>query len=159
MKYLSIDVGYANLGWCVFEIVDDNFTYLSSGYIGENDKKSYPKEFTKRLKFIYDYLKNIIETCNVNALVYEKPYMNGRGDVGAKVTNVVGILLLLCAMFNLRDYDYTAKQVKKAISGDGEAGKQKVDDSVCQFLNLKLEFKTDHESDAVAVGITHFKAR
>ena len=157
MRYLSIDVGYKNLGWCVFEIDNGNFIYLSSGYIGTNDKKSYPEEFDKQLKFIYDFFKNIIESCNIKSIVYEKPYFK-TGDIGAKVTNVVGVLILLCGMYDLKEYSYNAITVKKTVSNDAKADKHKVDCEVCKFLNINPNFKTDHESDAVAVGITHFKS-
>jgi crossover junction endodeoxyribonuclease RuvC len=151
MAQLGIDVGVANLGYCVFDICEKKFNYLTSGYLSTKQHKSTER----RLKLIYDFFKNIIKTTNIKTLVYEQPFFN-RGTNGANVIKAEGVLLLLAGEFNLPVFSYTASAVKKAVSKDGTADKQKVDDAVCDFLGLKLDFKTDHESDSCAVAITHY---
>lgn len=151
MKHLSVDVGYVNLGYCISTIEEDKFVYLSSDYVNTGKKQT----LQDRLKHIYTHFSNIITTCKITDLIYERPVFN-RGASGAGVMNAEGVLILLAGQYNLNLHSYAATEVKKEISGSGKSDKQGVDDAVCKFLNLQLRFKADHESDAVAIAITHF---
>lgn len=151
MRILSIDVGVVNVGYAVFDIHEDGITYLTSGYLCTKHKK----QLKEKLNVIYDFFMNIIDTTEIETLVYEQPIFN-RGVNGANVVKAEGILLLLAGVNNLDCYSYTAPCVKKAVTKSGNADKKEVENGVNDFLKLKLTFKTDHESDACAIGITHY---
>jgi crossover junction endodeoxyribonuclease RuvC len=151
MRILSIDVGIVNIGYAIFEIAENDITYLSSGYLCTKHK-SQTKE---RLAIIYDYFADIIKNTEIKTLIYEQPIFN-RGASGANVVKAEGILLLLAGINNLDCYSYTPSCIKKALTKLGKADKKDVENGVNKFLNLQLTFKTDHESDACAIGITHF---
>ena len=51
--------------------------------------------------------------------------------------------------------EYTALQVKKALTGKAKAGKEQVAFMVKRLLNIKKEIKPLDISDAMAVAITH----
>jgi crossover junction endodeoxyribonuclease RuvC len=151
MRILSIDVGIVNIGYAIFDITDSKITYLSSGYLCTKHKK----QTKERLNIIYTFFNNLIQSQNFETLIYEQPIFN-RGKSGADVVKAEGVLLLLAGINNLNCFSYTAPNVKKTIAHFGRADKQQVEDAVCEYLNLKLTFSTDHESDAVAIGLTHF---
>lgn len=151
MRVLSIDVGIANIGYALFDIHDSGITYLSSGYLSTNHKK----QTKERLNIIYNFFNDIVKTQDIKTLIYEQPIFN-RGKSGADVVKAEGVLLLIAGNNDLDCYSYTAPNVKKTIANDGRAGKKDVENAVCNYLNLQLTFKTDHESDAVAIGLTHF---
>lgn len=151
MRILSIDVGIVNLGYSLFEIENNNVIYLTSGYLSVKHKT----QTKERLTFIYNYFDNIVKTQDIKTLVYEQPIFN-HGKSGADVVKAEGVLLLVAGINDLNCYSYTAPNVKKTIAKNGRADKKEVEDAVCKYLNLKLTFKTDHESDAVAIGLTHF---
>lgn len=151
MKILSIDVGIANIGYAIFDILEDGIIYLTSGYLSTKNKK----QTKERLKIIYDYFNNIITSLDIKTLIYEQPIFN-RGVNGANVVKAEGVLLLLAGMNDMDCYSYTAPCVKKEVTGLGNADKKQVENGVNKFLNLKLTFDTDHESDACAIGITHY---
>lgn len=151
MRLLSIDVGIVNIGYAVFDIHESGITYLTSGYLCTKHK-SQTKE---RLKIIYDYFAHIIENTEIKLLVYEQPIFN-RGKNGANVVKAEGVLLLLAGAYDMDCYSYTACCVKKAVTKTGSADKKQVEEGVNKFLNKTLTFKTDHESDACAIGITHY---
>jgi len=52
-------------------------------------------------------------------------------------------------------HEYTALQVKKALTGKAKAGKEQVNFMVRRLLNIKREIKPLDISDAIAVAITH----
>lgn len=151
MRILAIDVGIVNIGYAIFDIHEDGITYLCSGYLCTKHK-SQTKE---RLQIIYDYFSTMIKKTDIKTLVYEQPIFN-RGVSGANVVKAEGVLLLLAGINELNCYSYTASCVKKTLTKLGKADKKDVENGVNKFLNLKLTFKTDHESDACAIGITHF---
>lgn len=151
MRVLSIDVGIVNIGYALFDIADNAITYLSSGYLCTKHKK----QTKERLNIIYNFFNDIIKGQEITTLIYEQPIFN-RGKSGADVVKAEGVLLLLAGTNDMNCYSYTAPNVKKTIAENGRADKKEVEDAVCKYLNLKLTFKTDHESDAVAIGLTHF---
>ena len=150
MRYISIDVGIVNIGYAIFEL-DKTLKYLHSGYLCTKHKK----DTKNKLEIIYNFFNDIIEKQDLQTLIYEQPIFN-RGIRGAEVIKAEGVLLLLAGLHNLECFSYTAPNVKKTIAKDGKADKKQVENAVCDFLKLKLSFKTDHESDAVAIGITHY---
>ena len=52
-------------------------------------------------------------------------------------------------------HEYTALQVKKALTGNGKAAKEQVAFMVKKLLNIKKEIKPLDITDAIAVAITH----
>ena len=51
--------------------------------------------------------------------------------------------------------EYTALQVKKAVTGNGKAQKEQVAFMVKRLLNIKKEIKPLDITDAMAIAITH----
>src|SRR5690606_13764555 len=51
--------------------------------------------------------------------------------------------------------EIVASSLKKAVAGKGGADKEEVADGVRKILGKDIEFKTDDESDAVAVALTY----
>src|SRR5690606_634797 len=51
--------------------------------------------------------------------------------------------------------EIVASAIKKAVAGKGSADKEEVADGVRRILGEDITFKSDDESDAVAVGLTY----
>lgn len=54
-----------------------------------------------------------------------------------------------------KDGEIVASAIKKAVAGKGNADKDEVADGVRRIFGEDISFKTDDESDAVAVGLTY----
>jgi len=67
-----------------------------------------------------------------------------RGALSLKVLQVIGNFS-----------EYTALQVKKAVTGNGKAAKEQVSFMVKMILNIKQEIKPLDITDAIAIAITH----
>jgi crossover junction endodeoxyribonuclease RuvC len=64
------------------------------------------------------------------------------------------IMLMILQQFGEFN-EYTALQVKKALTGNGKASKEQVAFMVKRLLNIKKEIKPLDITDAIAVAITH----
>ena len=171
---LGVDQGYANLGHAIikYDILEDNFAIKSFGTI----KTSTKLELNKRIFIIYNDIKNIlnnnsdISIIGCERLFFNKPIETKSNNEFSNIikrnksasimkTNLVtGILYLLSAEFDLIIKDYAPTTVKKHIVGSGKAKKIELENSLKEIINqYGIKVKTNHESDAIGIGITTIK--
>ncbi len=72
-----------------------------------------------------------------------------------KLAQFRGAIMLKLLEVHGEFYEYTALQVKKALTGKAKAAKEQVAFMVKRLLNIKKEIKPLDISDAMAVAITH----
>jgi len=70
------------------------------------------------------------------------------------VAHARGVALLMAAQAGVPVLEFTPAQVKKAVTGDGKAGKAAMQQMVKILLNLPMIPKPDDAADALAVAIT-----
>lgn len=158
---LGIDQGIANIGYAVTGIKDGEETIIRSGTF----KTTTKHEFEKRLEMIYEFIKGILQTYNVNVMGLEKLFFNpqqgNQRNKSADImrTNMVtGLVFLLASQHNKTVFDYTPGTVKKYVAGHGHAPKEKLRENVEQLaLNSGIVIKTDHEADAIGISLTALK--
>jgi len=152
LNILAIDVGLANVGFAIFNCDSSQATYIKSGSF--HTKNNKPVE--KRLADIYTFFNHLIEDNTINTLAVERPVFQGK-HLNHDVVKSEAIFMILAGLNNLSYYPYSSTEVKKTLTGDGKADKQQVESGVFKYLNKTYDFKNDHESDAVAIGITFYK--
>lgn len=152
MIVLSADLGTVNLGFAVTEYNGNRISYLYSEYF-----KNSGKTLEVKLLNIYNRFLELIIEYKPTVIVYEKPVFNSRGAVGAAINNVEGVLILLGALHNIKSCWRTVREVKLSVGEFGNCDKSKIMEGISRHIP-SLEgkvYKKDHESDAIAVGITH----
>ena len=70
------------------------------------------------------------------------------------VAHARGVALLMAAQAGCPVFEFTPAQVKKAVTGDGKAGKAAMQKMVMQLLALPKIPKPDDAADALAIAIT-----
>lgn len=160
---LGIDQGYANLGYAIirYNIHKAEYKIIEYGTITTSPKN----EIQDRLCILYDKLDEIINRYNLDMMACERLFTTGEWNAGGKKRNKsvdivktnmsTGIIFLLSAKHHLRMNDFAPTTVKKQLTGYGKANKEeiiKVVEKLMAKQNLKV--KTNHESDAIAIGIT-----
>lgn len=161
---LGIDQGYANLGFALvkYNVHTDKYKVLTYGTITtpSKDKLEY------RLLQIYDKLELILNKNNIDLIGCEALFANGdRKASGNKVRNKsssivntsmsTGIIHLLSAKNNIEIKMFPPTTIKKQLTGNGRAEKDDIINVVEDLMAKQdLKVKTNHESDAIAIGIT-----
>lgn len=145
MRILGIDIGSTNLGLAVLEpkkLLLEKTVILPKIAIG------------KKLRIIEKELNEIILEFNVTLISYEMPVIKGKNAFG--LYYVCGICHLVAAEYNLPISSYYAKQVKKIVTGTGNADKDLVETFVHQLLpDQVISFSSDHASDAAAIALSY----
>ncbi len=151
MVILGIDPGYAIVGCGVVRYEKNNFSLIGYGAITTD--KDMP--FNKRLKKIYDDLKELLDKFKPDAVSIERLYFNTNQKTAIDVAQARGAIVLAIEEKGIPIYEYTPLQVKQSIVGYGRAEKVQVQEMTRMFLRLDKIPKPDDAADALALAICH----
>ncbi|MEW6162354.1 MAG: crossover junction endodeoxyribonuclease RuvC [Nitrospirota bacterium] len=160
IRILGIDPGNITCGYGIIETPCqkvDECIYITSGKI-VNSKQRPIKETLKRL---YDTLVEIIREYNPQEVAVEKIFFAKSIKAALSLGQARGIALLAASSEGLNVYEYSALEVKKAITGYGRAEKRQVQEMVmrilspCFMLHAPCFVLTEDAADALALAICH----
>ena len=152
MRIIGVDPGLRITGYGVIEKFNSSCHLVDSGVIGP------PKEKTleERIHIIYEALGQILERTRPEVMVLEKLYSHYKHPTTAILMgHVRGAICLLSALKKIPVVGYSATEVKKSITGNGNATKIQVQRMVQNLLNMEEFLRPLDVSDAVALAITH----
>jgi len=149
-RVLGIDIGSCNFGIGIVSAPGSGM-WLVHHELLRLDQDYFPE----RLHLIGLRLNELIDKYAITEIAYERPCV--KGQIGADLNMVVGVVLFIAKSNNKEIHGYTPAAVKQTVTGAGKANKQQVEDNVRKRLELPIThlIKTDHESDAIAVALTH----
>lgn len=144
MQIVSFDLGLANLGTSV---ITNNLEILFSKNFTTNSKT----EYRFRLREIEVFVNQVFLKYNPTVLVYEKNYCQ-LTDAGSALINVEGILLTTSTKYTTIETvtNYSAKQVKKLVSGNGNSSKEEMITTANKLFNITN--KNNHIADSLLIG-------
>jgi crossover junction endodeoxyribonuclease RuvC len=151
MRVIGIDPGIANVGVAILEMNDKKIKHVWSGLI----KTWNTDRYEVRLDQIQTDLWKIIEQHFAYKSVpgyaaIEKVFV--RMAALTKLTEARGAILAELGHYEIECHDYTASKVKKAITGNGTANKDMVQDIIRVNLKLKDGDIDPNVSDAMALA-------
>lgn len=152
MKILAMDLSLSCPAFAVVSVKNGVAELHHLSHLKTDTKKTHGY----RLFQIYNHMDNIYkEHPDLDEVVREKGFSRFP-SVTQTLFKVVGISDV-CANRNGIDVitEYAPTTVKKTISGTGKGSKEDVARCVNIYFGTDIKFKTDDESDAVAVAITH----
>ena len=147
MKILGIDPG---IGICGFGLIE-NDQVLDDGVVTTQIRAALPG----RLKELYESLKQVFEETKPDVVSVEKLFFSKNITTGIAVAEARGIVLLVAEQNNLPVYEYTPNEIKKTLTGYGNAKKGQIQEMVKLHLGLESRPKPDDAADALAAAITH----
>ena len=165
---LGIDPGSINCGFGLIEAFHGKKSrlkapnngniacrYITAGRISLTSKKP----FSVRLKKLYDALIDIIHSYEPHEMVIESMFFAKSIRAAFSLGQVRGVALLAAQSEDLRIHEYSALEVKKAVTGYGNAAKSQVKNMVMRILNLELQGVdlTEDSADALAIALCHFQ--
>jgi crossover junction endodeoxyribonuclease RuvC len=130
-----------------------DFVYITSGRIALSAKVP----LYQRLKKLYDALLDIMRKYKPNVMVIERMFFAKSVKAAISLGQARGIVLLVAASEGVNIYEYSALEVKKAVTGYGGADKKQVQDMVMRILNIKSQIisLTEDSADALALSLCH----
>ena len=116
------------------------------------------EDFPQRLRVLLDGLTAVIATWQPDEVAIEKVFMARNADSALKLGQARGAAIVAGAEESLEIAEYTATQVKQAVTGTGAANKEQVQMMVMHMLKLTSKPQID-ASDALAIAICHAHTR
>lgn len=146
---LGIDPGSRITGYGVIKQMAGKTSYLGSGCI-----RMQGDELAPRLKQIFDGVCEIISQFQPTEFAIEQVFMAKNPDSALKLGQARGAAIVAATCANLIVAEYSARQIKQAVVGKGNAEKSQVQHMVTYLLKLGSTPQAD-AADALAVALCH----
>ena len=152
MIVLGIDPGSRITGFGFIEVLENHERLIRHGVIRLDTEKSHQL----RLLTIYSELCSLIQEYLPDFCAVEMPVYGNNPQSMLKLGRVQAAAMLASLSQEVPVVEYTPKEVKKAVTGNGNATKDQVRFMVKSVLQIGegLELGLD-ASDALAVGLCH----
>ena len=147
-RILGIDPGSRITGFGVLDFDGSQSRYVASGCIRVEG------EIPQRLQKIYESLTTLIDEHQPQELAIEQVFMHRNAASALKLGHARGAALVAAGNRALSVYEYTATQIKLAITGRGRGTKEQVQHMIKVLLSLPVVPQQD-ASDALAAALCH----
>ncbi len=152
MNILGIDPGSRNLGYSIINWNGKNFTLLEAGVL-----KMKSKEIQEQMLELSSGLDEILSSHQIDEVAIEDIFVGLNPKSVLKLAQFRGALCMKVLEKVGYFHEYTALQVKKAVTGQGKATKEQVAFMVKRLFGINKEIKPLDITDAMAVSITHLQ--
>lgn len=151
---LGIDPGSRLTGYGVIQKYGRKFHYLGSGCIRATGTSAKPLSLAEKLRLIHDSVSELITQFSPTEFAIEQVFMAKNPDSALKLGQARGAAIVAAARAGLPVAEYSARQIKQAVVGNGGAEKAQVQHMVVALLNLQKTPQAD-AADALAVALCH----
>jgi len=150
MIILGIDPGTRNMGYALISLEKGNISLVEAGLI-----KIKAQELQFQIPQMVEAFDNIFKSHSIDEVAMEDIFYAHNPATTIKLAQFRGAIMLKLLQEFGQFNEYTALQVKKALTGKAKAGKEQVAFMVKRLLNIKKEIKPLDITDAMAVAIAH----
>ncbi len=152
MRVLGIDPGSLFLGWGFIETTKDlEISSVQHGCLKAHNRH----DFLARLPLLAQQLDNLVTELRPSVTVIEKIFLGKNVDSAFKLGHVRGLCAVQCQKYGSPVVEYSARTVKKQITGSGSAEKNVVQNFLYQQLKITQNFESQDASDALALAFCH----
>ncbi len=150
MIILGIDPGTRNMGYALISLQSGKISLVEAGLI-----KIKAENLQFQIPQMVEAFDNIFKSHKIDEVAMEDIFYAHNPATTIKLAQFRGAIMLKLLQEHGQFHEYTALQVKKALTGKAKAAKEQVAFMVKRLLNIKKEIKPLDISDAMAVAITH----
>ena len=151
MIVLGIDPGLTKTGFGLLSISNDTPEIIDYGIIEPNKNDS----LSKRLYSIYTDMNQLIEMFNPTIVSIEDIFYGRNVKSALLLGQARGIAMLCAAKYDIPVFEYSAKKVKQAITGNGNADKTQLQYMIKQIFKLKHLPAPLDASDAIGIALCY----
>ncbi len=150
MNILGIDPGTRNMGYAIIKLESGKISLVEAGLI-----KMKAENLQFQIPQMVEGITRLFKNHTIDEIAMEDIFYAHNPATTIKLAQFRGAIMLTLLQEFGQFYEYTALQVKKALTGKAKASKEQVNFMVKRLLNIKKEIKPLDVSDAMAVAITH----
>ncbi len=151
MRVLGVDPGTAATGYGIVEEREDGLHAVRFGAISST--ANLP--FAQRLLRIYRDLRTLVTDLRPDCAAVEAVFFARNVQSALRLGHARGVALLVLAEAGIEIHEYSALEVKKAVTSFGQARKDQVQRMVQLLLRLPAAPQPADAADALAIAICH----
>lgn len=149
MLILGIDPGSRTTGYGLIRFKTGCLEYVASGCI-----RLKSEQLSERLNVIFQGVTQIIQQYAPDEFAIEEVFMAKNAGSALKLGQARGAAIVAATNSELEVSEYSARKVKQAVVGMGNAEKSQVQHMVKQILKLEGDPQED-AADALAIALCH----
>ena len=150
MLILGIDPGTRNCGYALISLEGQKMKLVEAGLI-----KIKSEGLQYQIPQIAEAIEQLFSLHKIQEVAMEDIFYAHNPKTVLKLAQFRGAIMLKLLQEHGKFSEYTALQVKKALTGKAKAAKEQVAFMVKQILGITKEIKPLDITDAMAVAITH----
>ena len=149
MIIMGFDPGLTNTGYAILEKKANNITLIEAGLI----KPKKGKALSERLFTIFSETSKLIDNFSPNLIVIENVFYGKNVQSAIKLGQAKASIMLSAEKCNVNLIDYSPREIKQSIVGNGSASKEQVAFMVKKIFKLNDQaFQSTDVSDAISVA-------
>ncbi|MEK6756078.1 MAG: crossover junction endodeoxyribonuclease RuvC [Bacteroidota bacterium] len=152
MIILGVDPGTLFTGYGVIEGKKGKFRVLEFDVVKNRSNEKMPI----RLRAIYSTLCRIINRYHPDEFAIETAFYGKNAQSAMKLGHARGVSILAAVNHEIPTTEYSPREVKRAVVGNGAASKDQVSYMVQSILKLRAAPRFYDATDALAVAICHY---
>jgi len=150
MTILGIDPGTRNMGYALISLENGKMALIEAGLI-----KMKAESLQFQIPQMVEGIEMLFSKYKIDEVAMEDIFYAHNPATTIKFAQFRGAIMLKLLQEFGQFNEYTALQVKKALTGKAKATKEQVAFMVKRLLGIKKEIKPLDITDAMAVAITH----
>ncbi len=148
---LGIDPGTVVMGYGLIGIQGKKIELIEMDVL----KLAKKKDAHERLQLIHEKVASIIATHTPTDFAIEAPFFGKNVQSMLKLGRAQGVAIATAMSAGLKVCEYSPKKVKQAVTGNGNADKEKIWKMLQYHLAFTAKPKYFDATDAVAVALCH----
>ncbi len=150
---LGIDPGSQITGYGVVSTQGKDVLYVTSGCIRVQNLT-----LSEKLKQIFTGIQEVVCTHQIEESAIEQVFVHLNPDSALKLGQARGAAIAAASLHLPTVHEYSAKQIKKTVTGYGAASKTQIQQMVLHLLKLSGSLQSD-AADGLAVALCHAQIR
>jgi crossover junction endodeoxyribonuclease RuvC len=155
MRVLGIDPSSQATGFGIIEFSQNRYNVVTYGTI----KPARQAQLHEKLLEIKAGVEKLIETHVPDEVAIENPFYAQNIKTAITLGQVRGAVLVAVAGCGNQLFEYSPLEIKKAVTGYGQADKVQVKTMIKSLLNISDDKMEEDASDALACAFCHLNTR
>ena len=151
-RILGVDPGTNVLGYALVEVAGNKLKLVEMGVVSMQHLGSQQE----KLRRILERLRKLIVEHHPREMAIEAPFFGKNVQSMLKLGRAQGVAIAAAMTEGLETTEYSPKEIKKAVTGNGNATKEQVAAMLERMLSEKVDKQMLDATDALAAAVCHY---